>query len=76
MKAPRPKKVKPEDQLDFWPELATKAMVNCARLFGACAPARSVEDGRASAKRGGRLGNPALNADSFCPSEVKGGGRD
>lgn len=59
----------PTDQLDFWPELRSNAMVGCATLAGARAPARRDEDGRAgaSAVRGERLGNPALNPDSFCP---------
>lgn len=62
----------PSDQLDFWPELRSNAMVRCATLAGARAPARRHEDGRAgaSAVRDERLGNPALNPDSFSKPVV------
>lgn len=57
------------NQIDFWPELCSTAMVGCAMLAGARAPARRDEDGRAGADAvcAERLGNPALNPDSFCP---------
>ncbi len=50
-------------QLDFWPELRSTAMVFYAACAGGCAPARSAsEDGRAAASTTLPTEKPARNA--------------
>ena len=72
MKNPRSVKKRVEVQLDFFPDLRHASMVALARLqMGASvsAPAagpQRCEDRQPGRESGQRLGNPALNPDSFA----------